>query len=89
MVTYDESKRKLNLRNHGIDFAECASVFDAPMVTIEDARLAYGEQRLKSFAWLSGRVVVMVWTDRVAGPHLISCRYGDKNETAEYFQAVL
>lgn len=85
MVSYDESKRASNLRKHGIDLAQCESVFDFPMLTIEDDREAYGEQRLKSLGWCSGRVVVLVWTDRAAGPHLISCRYGDKHETNRYF----
>lgn len=57
------------------------------MLTDEDARAAYGEQRLKTLGWLAGRVVVLIWTDREGGPHLISCRYGDKHETDDYFQA--
>jgi uncharacterized DUF497 family protein len=89
MVTYDETKRQTNLTKHGIDLAECAGVFDAPMLTDEDTREAYGEQRLKSLGWLNGRVVVLAWTDRETGPHLISCRYGDKHETQAYFKACL
>lgn len=87
MVTYDESKRQTNINKHGIDFAECAGVFDWPMLTKEDAGASYGEQRLKSLCWLNDRVAVLVWTDRPSGPHLISCRYGDKNETSIYFTA--
>jgi len=89
MVTYDAAKRQANLAKHGIDLAECGSVFDAPMLTEEDARIAYGEQRLKSLCWLADRVAVLVWTDRASGPHLISCRYGDKHETQAYFKAFL
>lgn len=89
VVTYDETKRLANLKNHGIDLARCAPVFDAPMQTEEDMRARYGEQRLKSLAWLGGRVVVLVWTDREVGPHLISCRYGDKSETNRYFETFL
>lgn len=88
MVTFDEAKRVANISKHGIDLAQCESAFDFPMVTCEDNREAYGEQRLKSFAWWNNRVVVLVWTDRPAGPHLISCRYGDKRETNLYFQSV-
>jgi len=89
MVTYDETKRAVNLAKHGIDLSECASVFDAPMLTDEDTREAYGEQRLKSLCWLKQRqrVVVLVWTERDAGPHLISCRYGEPHETRCYFKA--
>ena len=88
MVTYDEAKRAINLAKHGIDLAECESVFDAPMLTEEDARQAYGEQRLKSVGWLHGRVVVLIWTERANEPHLISCRYGDRHDTHKYHQAL-
>ena len=89
MVAFGEAKRQANKKKHGIDLAECTSVFDAPMLTDEDTRDAYGEQRLKSLCWLDGRVAVLVWTDRESGPHLISCRYGDKHETQRYFQAFI
>ncbi len=87
MVTYDKFKRKKNLDRHGIDLSQCDSAFDLPMLTREDTREAYGEQRLQSLAWLGTRVVVLVWTDRESGPHVISCRYGDKHETQRYFDA--
>jgi uncharacterized DUF497 family protein len=58
-------------------------------VTDEDAREAYGEQRLKSLGWLNGRVVALIWTDRETGSHLIFCRYGDRRETQRYFKEVL
>ncbi len=89
MITYDEPKRQTNLVKHGIDLADCEPAFDAPLLTEEDSREAYGEQRLKSFGWLHERVVVLIWTDRTAGPHVISCRYGDKSETQYYFKNVL
>ncbi len=89
MIDFDETKRKSNLAKHGIDLAECGPVFDAHMLTEEDRLPIYGEQRLKSLGWLKGRVVVLVWTDRVNGPHLISCRYGDKHETRQYFKDFL
>jgi len=88
MVTYDETKRRRNIKDHdGIDLAECESIFDWPLVTEEDTRKAYGEQRLKSFGLLKGRVVVLIWTERATGAHLISCRYGDKDEARKYFKA--
>ncbi|MBS0383167.1 MAG: BrnT family toxin [Proteobacteria bacterium] len=36
--------------------------FDGPMLTREDDREDYGEQRLVSLGWAHGRVVVLVWT---------------------------
>jgi len=89
MITWDEAKRQANLHKHGIDFAACQPIFDAPLVTDEDDREAYGEQRLKSLGWLNDRVVVLIWTEREPGPHVISCRYGDIRETQRYFKEVL
>ena len=87
MLTWDESKRRINLGKHEIDLAGLESVFDFPMLTIEDDRAAYGEQRLKSLCFLNGVVVVLIWTERDAGPHVISCRQGDRHETNKYFKA--
>jgi uncharacterized protein len=85
-MTHDPVKRRSNRRTHRIDLAECEAVFDAPMLTREDASEAYGEQRLISLGWLQGRVVVLVWTDRDGGPQLISCREARPYEQEAYFR---
>ena len=85
MITWDESKRRLNLKKHRIDIAEVESAFDSPMITGEDDREAYGELRLQSLAFWRNRVVFIVWTDREQGPHVISCRYADRSEIKDYF----
>lgn len=86
VVTYDPAKQKANQRKHKIDLAECEAVFDEPMLTREDARKFYGEQRLVSLGWLKGRVVVLVWTDRDDGPRMISCREAEPHEQEAYFR---
>lgn len=86
-MTYDPLKRERNRRKHVIDLAGCESIFDEPMLTREDTRETYDEQRLVSLGWLNGRVVVLVWTDRKDGPRLISCREAEPHEQEAYFQA--
>ena len=86
-MSYDPAKRRLNLRKHAIDLAECDALFDEPMLTREDDRYAYGEQRFISLGWLKSRVVVLVWTDRDQDPHLISCREALTHEQEAYFSA--
>jgi uncharacterized DUF497 family protein len=88
MITWDEAKRALNLAKHGIDLAELESVFDYPLLTVEDDRLAYGEQRLQSLGFWRGRVVFLVWTERPRAAHLISCRHADKSQTRRYFASL-
>ena len=88
MIIWDETKREKNLKDHGIDLSELACVFDAPMITVEDEREKYGEQRLQSLCWFRERVVFLVWTERAERARVISCRYGDKHETRAYFEAL-
>jgi uncharacterized protein len=46
MPTWDEVKRQSNIIDHGLDFVGCEVVFDHPVVTWDDDRLAYGELRI-------------------------------------------
>jgi uncharacterized DUF497 family protein len=86
MITWDENKRQSNLAKHGIDFVGAETIFDHRMVTREDTRAAYGEQRLQSIALLNGREVFVVWTERKTGAHIISIRKATKHEQETYFR---
>lgn len=89
MISWDESKRRQNLRKHKIDLPDLESVFDSPMITVEDDREDYGELRLQSLGMHRGRVVFLVWTPRDGdAAHLISCRHADRQETDAYFEAL-
>ena len=55
-------------------------------MTREDKRQDYGEERLVCFGLLGGDVVVMVYTERPDGPHVISLRKAEKHETRYYRQ---
>ena len=63
-ITYDLDKRKQNLEKHGLDFEDAAEVFAGQTVLVPDTRLDYGEDRYRSFGYLRGRMVVVVWTPR-------------------------
>jgi uncharacterized DUF497 family protein len=77
------------LRKHKIDLAELEPVFDFPMITLDDDSEEYGELRLQSLGMFHGKVVFLVWTPRDDDTaHLISCRYADRQETNEYFEAL-
>lgn len=80
MVTWDEPKRRRNIKEHGLDFAGCDAVFDHPIVTWEDAREAYGEQRINLLGWLNGTMVHMTYTERGDDMHVISLRKAEKHE---------
>ena len=86
MFTWDEPKRKLNIKNHRLDFVECDAIWDHFTVTREDTRQDYGEERLVCFGLLATNVVVMVYTERSRGPHIISLRKAERHETRYYRQ---
>jgi uncharacterized DUF497 family protein len=59
VIAWDETKRRNNLVKHGLDFVGCEAVFDGPVITEEDGRLTYGEQRINLIGMLRGAVVFM------------------------------
>jgi uncharacterized protein len=85
---WDESKRIANLRKHGIDFLDVPAVFDGSIVTIEDNRFDYGEDRFVTFGLLQGRIVAVVHTESEDCIRIISARKASKNEQANYFEQV-
>lgn len=88
LISYDEAKRQANIRKHGIDLAECAAIFDSPLLSREDRRADYGERRIASLGMLHGRVVFLVWTERGDSARLISCRKASHHETRDYFKEI-
>ena len=88
MITWDASKRRSNLRKHGIDLADCEQVFDGIVLTREDRSEAYGEQRMQSIGVLAGHVVFMVWTERSDGAHVNSWRKANRDERKRYHEAL-
>ena len=86
MTTWDEPKRRRNIKGHGLDFVGCDAIWDHFTITREDVRQAYGEKRLVAFGLLDNEVVVMAYTERRTGPHIISLRKAEKYETRYYFE---
>ncbi len=55
MFTWDEAKRRANLRKHGIDFVDAPKIFEGLMFTAEDDREQYGEHRFLTLGLLEDR----------------------------------
>lgn len=81
---WDEAKRLLNLDKHGIDFVDVPDMFDGDLVTVEDERYSYGEQRFITFGLLQGRIIAVVHTDRDESIRIISARKATKYEQRIY-----
>ncbi len=80
MLAWDEVKRKLNIKNHGLDFVGCDAIWDHFTVTREDKRQDYGEARQVCFGLLDGEVLVLVYTERLQRTHVITLRKAEKHE---------
>jgi len=81
--TWDERKRRRNLKDHGIDFADLEGFFDGDLLTREDTREAYGEARYQSVGVFNGVPLFVVWTprdDEGEETHLISARKAENHE---------
>jgi len=85
---WDETKRKSNIKKHGIDFLEAPMIFSGNTLTIEDNRYDYGEVRFVTFGVLCDRVVSVIHTETEDTIRIISIRKATKNEEKEYFSQV-
>jgi len=86
---WDEEKRRNSISNHGLDFADAWEIFNGPMLTALDEREDYGEDRWIGIGLLSGRVVVIVFTERgEEAIRIISLRKALKHERIKYEQAI-
>lgn len=85
---WDEAKRHLNIRKHGIDFVGIEKVFEGKTVTIPDDRFDYGEDRYITFGILEGRVVAVTHTETEEVIRVISVRKATRNEENSYFKEV-
>ena len=86
MVTWDEPKRRANLRKHGLDFADAEEVFAGTTATYEDDRLFYGEQRWVTLGLLRQVVVSIIHTEEGNHIHVISMRKATRREQETYFE---
>ncbi len=85
---WDERKRRINVKKHGIDFIDVPELFDSDVVIIPDERFDYGEPRFIAIGILKNLVVVVASTERDENIRIISARKATKNEQIYYFQEI-
>lgn len=83
--TWDEAKRRANLKKHGLDFADAEEVFAGPLILVEDAREDYGEQRMIGIGLLDFLVVLVVHVESDEEIRIISMRKADNDETELFY----
>ena len=86
MTSWDEPKRRRNIKAHGLDFEGSQAIWENFTVSREDLREDYGEKRMVTFGLLNGEVVVLVHIERHEDMHVISLRKAEKYEARYYFE---
>jgi len=83
---WDEVKAVTNLRKHGVSFEEAITAFgDLNTITIFDVKHSEAEDRLINVGLsASGRLLVVVYTERAPRIRIISCRRATTAERRQY-----
>jgi len=89
MLTWDEAKRQINIFKHGHDFIGVDAIWDHPVVSWDDERENYGEQRINLLGWLYGRVMFLTYTDDGEYFRVISLRDAEKHEVKHYVKTII
>jgi hypothetical protein len=83
-LVWDEQKRADCLRERGLDFADAAQVLAGPTHRFVDQRSDYGEVRMVAVGYLHGRMMIVVFTDRINERRIISMRKANERDQKKY-----
>jgi uncharacterized DUF497 family protein len=88
-VVWDPDKAKVNLKKHGVRFADAETVlFDPNALTREDMETE-GEQRFVTVGMDAlGRILIVVYTYRGEDIRLISARSANRRERMQYEEGI-
>jgi hypothetical protein len=83
--TWDADKERRNFEKHGISFGTAIRIFDHAVVEEIDDRLDYGEERVRAFGIVDGRLIVVIYTERGSDEiRIISARRATPKEERRY-----
>jgi uncharacterized DUF497 family protein len=83
---WDEAKRIVNLRKHGVDFARVEAFAWETARETEDRRNDYGERRWIAHGRIGLELHVLIYTRRLGRIRVISLREASRREKANYAQ---
>jgi len=83
---WDDAKALSNLTKHKVSFEMARLVFDdAFAVLAVDTSVDYGEERFIITGMIEGRLLSVVYTERVGRTRLISARKSSRTEQDGYY----
>jgi uncharacterized DUF497 family protein len=83
---WNEAKRRANIKEHGIDFEDAASIFSRPYLRIRSDR--NDEMRFVAIGCIRDVEIAVVYTVRAGACRIISARRARTNEREDYHAAV-
>jgi uncharacterized DUF497 family protein len=83
---WDEAKRRTNLKEHGIDFEDAATIFSRPYLRTRSDR--NDEVRFVAIGCIEDVEIAVVYMVRRGACRIISARRARTNEREEYHEAV-
>lgn len=82
---WDENKNQANIQKHGLDFEMAKVLFENDLLVIPDLRNDYNEPRFIGYGKIDGRLVVVVFTERLPDIiRIISFRKANDREQKIY-----
>ena len=81
---WDEEKRITNIKERGVDFRDAALIFEGPVITKEDMRENYGEQRFRVLGKVDDEYYVVDYTWRGSTCQIISAWRVDEEGKKRY-----
>ena len=85
-IDFDPAKDAVNRAKHGLPLAEAVGLEWEEAFILPDDRLACGEQRLRIYAMLAGRLHMAAVTFRGPVLRVISLRKANRREVKRYEQ---
>jgi len=87
-IEWDSAKATVNLRKHGVDFADAGTVLhDGQAITITDESSGDEDRFVTLGMDALGRILVVVYTWRGDRPRLVSARKATPRERRQYKEA--
>jgi uncharacterized protein len=83
---WDRDKARANLRNHRVDFADAATVFEDPRALTRDDPHPREQRFVTLGIEALGRLLVVCWSSRDDDYRIISARRANRAETLQYEQ---
>ena len=86
---WDETKNRVNIEKHGIDFGDAHELFEGDTFVFPDNRKEYGEGRCIAVGHIKNRLMIVVFTQRSAGIiRIISIRKANNREKEHFEKSI-